>query len=75
MFKVDKSSNVGFYNTLLLLGLTVSLLVKDIREVTLNARKIAKEVSKLWSNNWYSITYNRIKKAIIMFYYIDNNFG
>ena len=41
IFKIDKGLKVGFYYTILLLGLTVCLWIKGSRESLLNAKEIA----------------------------------
>lgn len=51
------------------------MLIKDYWKAPLNVKDITKQKPKLLNEQWALIDYNKIKKAMILNYHIENNFN
>ena len=74
MFKVDKGSNICLYYTILAFGLAIGLRMKSVRKPSFDDKKVAHQQLKLWDKKRASISHDWVGKAMVLNYYIDNNF-
>lgn len=71
---IHKSTEIRFHCTVLSLGLSIYLWIRSSEELSLNIKEIAKQRPEFWDEQWALVTDYRLKKALVSYHYIDNNF-
>lgn len=65
---------VNFYSAVLFLYLAISLRIKGCWEPSLNYEKVLKQWQELRGKNKVMVTHKWVEQAMIIVYYIDNDF-